>query len=337
MREMHSHHCSMSVFHLRRAVRKPRVKLSAIDLNLLLIFDVVMQERSVTRAGDVLGLSQSAVSHALSRLRHMLKDELLVRSPSGMVPTPRAEHLAVPVREALERLRQSLEPETFDPATQQRTFSIGVNNYAEVVLVAPIYSAVAQLAPNVMLEFRQLGARTPADLLNGRDCELAIGSNLESAERYATRSLLEDGLVILMHKDHPAAALPELPIEAFAQLGHLELTSVDHSNDFIEEVLAKHQLKRRIQLRASYASVDRVLAESDLVTLCPRYIAKDLVRSRPLAYRELPFSSLPLRTSMIWPRQLSGQPSHRWLRSIIERVAESIAGVRFGTRSRHPR
>ncbi len=316
---------------------KPRINLGAIDLNLLLVFDAVMEQRSVTRAGDALGLSQSAVSHALSRLRHMLKDELLVRSPSGMIPTPRAEHLAVPIREALERLRQSLEPETFDPAMAQRRFTIAVNNYAGVVLVAPVYAAVAEQAPNVMLEFRPLGARSPLDSLDGRECELAISSSFESVERYSVRPLLEDGLVILMRKDHWAATQTEFSIEAFAELGHLELTSVDYSSEFIDEVLAKHQLKRRIQLRSSHISVDRVLAMSDMVTLSPRYIAKELVRSRPLAFRELPFSSPTLRTSMIWPRQLGDQPSHRWLRALIEKVAQSISGVTFGTSSRHRR
>src|SRR5580704_15797825 len=87
----------------------------AFDLNLLIVFDAVMQERSVTRAGDRIGLSQPAVSHALGRLRHMLKDELFVRTPEGMIPTPRAEHLAEPLRQALRDMELALEPETFVP------------------------------------------------------------------------------------------------------------------------------------------------------------------------------------------------------------------------------
>ena len=94
----------------------PSVKLGAIDLNLLVVFDAVMRERNVTRAGTRLGLSQPAMSHALTRLRHMLKDDLFVRSPKGMLPTPRAEQLAVPVRSALEGLQHSLEPTQFIPA-----------------------------------------------------------------------------------------------------------------------------------------------------------------------------------------------------------------------------
>src|ERR1700719_3739300 len=102
----------------------------AFDLNLLIVFDAVMQERSVTRAGGRVGLSQPAVSHALSRLRHMLKDELFIRTPEGMMPTPRAEQLSEPLRRALNEMRLALEPETFVPQEANRLFVLALNNYA---------------------------------------------------------------------------------------------------------------------------------------------------------------------------------------------------------------
>src|SRR5438128_10876744 len=110
----------------------------AFDLNLLIVFDAVMQERSVTRAGSRIGLSQPAVSHALNRLRHMLKDDLFVRAPEGMVPTPRAEQLAAPLRHALSEMQLALEPDTFVPAEASRRFRVAVNNYAAVVLAPAI-------------------------------------------------------------------------------------------------------------------------------------------------------------------------------------------------------
>src|SRR5580704_16106602 len=106
----------------------------AFDLNLLVVFDAVMQERSVTRAGSRIGLSQPAVSHALNRLRYMLKDELFIRAPQGMVPTPRAEQLWVPLRRALSEMELALEPETFVPQRATRTFVLAVNNFAAVLL-----------------------------------------------------------------------------------------------------------------------------------------------------------------------------------------------------------
>src|SRR3954465_4595693 len=106
----------------------------AFDLTLLIVVDAVMQERSVPRAGSRIGLSQPAMSHALNRLRHMLKDELFVRTPEGMRPTPRAEKPPHPLRNALSEMQLALEPETFDPAASDRHFALAVNNYAAVVL-----------------------------------------------------------------------------------------------------------------------------------------------------------------------------------------------------------
>src|SRR5258706_3958378 len=141
----------------RFSLATPSVKLGAIDLNLLVVFDAVMQERNVTRAGHRLGLSQPAMSHALTRLRHMLKDQLFVRSPAGMMPTPRAEELATPIRIALDGLQQSLEPGQFEPSKATATFRSAVDNYAAIVLVAQIAAHVARVAPGVPLDFRPSG------------------------------------------------------------------------------------------------------------------------------------------------------------------------------------
>src|SRR5882672_4782433 len=147
----------------------------AFDLNLLIVFDAVMQERSVTRAGQRIGLSQPAMSHALGRLRHMLKDELFIRAPDGMVPTPRAEELAQPLRSALSEMQRALEPTAFDPAAADRNFALALNNYAAVVLAAPLVTAVAAAAPSVRLELRPSGTLDLVDRLDRGDLDLALG------------------------------------------------------------------------------------------------------------------------------------------------------------------
>src|SRR3977135_2358944 len=156
---------------------KTAPRLAALDLNLLVVFDAIMRDRSVTRAGLRLGLSQPAMSHALTRLRHMLKDELFIRSPNGMLPTPRADDLAAPIRGALDGLQQSLEPVQFDPSKATTSFRIAVDNYAAVVLVAPIAAHVARIAPGVTLDFRPSGTLNVPDLLDRRDRQLAIGTH----------------------------------------------------------------------------------------------------------------------------------------------------------------
>jgi DNA-binding transcriptional LysR family regulator len=135
-----------------------------------------MQERNVTRAGQRLGLSQPAMSHALTRLRYMLKDDLFIRSPKGMLPTPRAEQLALPVRSALDGLQHSLEPTQFIPSNATRSFRIAADNYSAVVLVGLLVGRIIKIAPGVTLEFRPSGTLNVLDLLDRGELDLAIGA-----------------------------------------------------------------------------------------------------------------------------------------------------------------
>src|SRR5438128_8467796 len=139
---------------MRTHCRRGCMNLATFDLNLLLVFEAILRERNVTRAAEHLSLSQPAMSHALNRLRWLLKDQLFVRTPAGMMPTPRAEQLALPVRKALDELQLALEPETFSAATAERDFALAVNNYAAVVLAAPFVARCRELAPRIRLSLR---------------------------------------------------------------------------------------------------------------------------------------------------------------------------------------
>jgi DNA-binding transcriptional LysR family regulator len=300
------------------------VKLGAIDLNLLVAFDAVMQERSVTRAGHRLGLSQPAMSHALARLRRMLKDDLFIRSPKGMIPTPRAEQLALPVRQALEGLQLSLEPTRFDPSKATRTFRVAVDNYAAVVLVGPLASRLVKIAPGVTVDFRPSGTLHLPDLLDRGEIDLAVGPFTEQGERFSRQLLLQDEFVAVLRRNHPATSSRELSIEKFAALPHLEISSVHHATDFIDQILARRKLERRIALRAPFLSAVRILVASDMVSIFPRRIAEELVRYRPLVIRPLSHPSPIVETAMIWPRRLDNQPAHRWLRDTVGTVTNGL-------------
>jgi len=176
-------------------LNKPAPKLGAMDLNLLVVFDAIMRDKSVTRAGLRLGLSQPAMSHALTRLRHMLKDDLFVRSPNGMMPTPRAEELAAPVRIALDGLQQSLEPVQFEPSKATVTFRIAVDNYAAIVLVAPIASHIAKIAPGVTLDFRPSGTMNVLEQLDRSELNLAIGPPVHQQHQHVSLTVGQPELV----------------------------------------------------------------------------------------------------------------------------------------------
>ncbi len=296
---------------------------AAFDLNLLIVFDAVMQDRSATRAGKRLGLSQPAISHALNRLRYMLKDELFIRTPKGMLPTPRAEQLAVPLRQALGEMQRALEPETFVPARAERRFSLAINNYAAVVLAPPLVGAVSSAAPLVQLDLRPSGTLDVVDRLDHGDLDLAIGSFDAVGERFASTLLLEDPFVVVMRRRHPAGR-GELSTETFAALPHLAISSSGEDTAFIDRSLAARGLRRRIALRAPYLSAGAILARSDMVATLSRRIAEEFVRTNPLRVRALPFRSATVRTAMLWHRKLDNQPAHRWLREVIVSLSKRV-------------
>jgi DNA-binding transcriptional LysR family regulator len=302
----------------------PAPKLGGIDLNLLVVFDAVMQDRSVTRAGQRLGLSQPAMSHALNRLRHMLKDQLFVRSPKGMVPTPRAEQLAGPVRTALDGFRQALEPARFDPSSATQTYRIAVDNYSAVVMAGAATAQILKSAPAVALDFRPSGTLDVTDLLDRGAIDLAIGSFARPGERFAREPLLRDAFVAVLRKNHAAAA-GALSVATLAAVPHLEISSVHHATDFVDEVLARHKLKRRIALRAPFLSAGRILATSDMIAVFPRRVAEELVRYRPLVIRPLAHPSPAIETAMIWTRRVDDLPAHRWLRDAVAKAAKGLS------------
>jgi len=308
-------------------LNKTAPKLGAIDLNLLVVFDAIMRDRSVTRAGQRLGLSQPAMSHALTRLRHMLKDDLFVRSPNGMIPTPRAEELATPIRIALDGLQQSLEPTQFEPAKATATFRIAVDNYAAIVLLAPIVAQVAKIAPGVTLDFRPSGTLNIPELLDRSELNLAIGPSRLQGERFSYRQLLQDQFVVVHRKGHPAIRARQFSTDKLANLPQLEISSAHFGADFDDAGPARLKPVLRPAMRAPFLSAGPILAASDLVSVFPLNVAKSMIKYHPLVFHRLSRPPKPIEAGMIWLRRLDNQPAHAWLREVIVRAANDFRGT----------
>jgi DNA-binding transcriptional LysR family regulator len=299
-------------------------RLSSIDLNLLTVFDAMMRERSTTRAGKRLGLSQPAVSHALGRLRHMLKDELFVRGPQGMIPTPRAEQLSVPVRAAMDGLREALEPDEFEPGKATASFKIAVDNYAAIVLVAPIAAKVAQVAPQVNLDFRPSGTLNVLDLLDRSELHLAVGQSDVSAERFTRRRLTQDEYVVVMRAGHTLSKRREVSQDSLASAALLEISSTKFESEISSGAVIPPKSNRRTIVRAPILSTARILATSDLIAVLPAKVALEMARSGELIHRRLARAPKPIETSMVWSRRLDNQPAHAWLREAILKVVDDL-------------
>jgi DNA-binding transcriptional LysR family regulator len=292
------------------------MRLGNLDLNLLMVFDAVMRERSVVRAADTLAISQPAVSHALNRLRHALKDKLFIRTPSGMLPTPRAEQLALPVRKALGELQLAVEGARFEPASAERRFTIAVNNYAAVVAAGPIVAAARAQAPKVRLSLVPSGTLNLVDRLDRSELDLAISARAPDGERFASQLIIQDRFVAVFRNGHPALR-KKLTIAALAELDYLAITSSGENIDFLDTALQARNSARVIASEVPYLSAGAVLVQSNLVAILGRKLAVEFRRAYPIEIRELPFEASSLRSVMSWHHRFDDLPAHRWLRDTI--------------------
>jgi len=298
------------------------VNWRTLDLNLLVVFDAVAQARSATRTAAKLNMTQPAISHALARLRGALHDDLFVRTPDGMEPTPYAERLAGPVRAALEGLGTALDgAAAFDPATAGRGFVVALDNRSALVLAAPIAAAVAAEAPGIYLDLRPSGTLEVAERLDRAELDLALGSLAAPGERFSDLRLFENGFVALMRRGHPLAGGGALSLAALGAVPHLDLSSTGEGTEFVDAELARHGLARRIALRAPLLAAAAVLAQSEMVAIVVERTARAFAGIAPLEVMDLPFSAPRLVTAMLWHRRLRDVPAHRWLRGLVLRVA----------------
>ena len=294
--------------------------ITDFNFNLLLVFEGVMQERNLTRAGSRLGLSQSATSHALARLRHVLRDDLFVRGPDGMQPTPRAEQMAGPLRDALRLLNMTLEPESFNPSNTTRSFAVAVDNYAARAVVPTLARTVCDLSPHARLDIRPVGGLNVLDQLDAGAMDVALTKLVDGGERFKCIRMMDDDYVAVMDKAHPAADEPVLSIERIAQIPHIVVSSSDDTA-FVDDALEEHSLTRKVVIRVPLLSVVLMLVGSDRLTVLPRRVANGLAQVCPLVVKELPFPSPRIALSMIWHRRLDNHAAHRWLR---DRIKESV-------------
>jgi DNA-binding transcriptional LysR family regulator len=244
-----------------------------------------------------------------------------------MVPTPRAELLATPIRIALDGLQQSLEPVQFEPAKATTTFRIAVDNYAAIVLVAPVAMQVAKEAPGVTLDFRPSGTLNVPELLDRSELHLAIGPRGADGERFSVRRLLQDQFVVVHRKGHPAAKEREFSTEKLTSLPQLEISSAQFGTDFVESGPGRSKSAPRPAMRAPFLSAAQILATSDLVSVLPLNVARNMKRSHHLVFRRLSRSPKPIEAAMTWLRRLDNQPAHAWLRDVITRAAHDSRAV----------
>lgn len=293
------------------------MRLAGIDLNLLTSLHALLEAQSVTRAAKQLGLTQPAVSHALRRLRELLGDELLVRTPHGMTATPRANELRPAVRAALDAAEAVLRATpAFDPASADRAFVIAMADQAAYLLLPRLMARLTREAPGVRIDVR--GA--PLDRL-AEDVDLAIGLFHDEPASVRDEPLFDDQFVCVLRAGNPAAR-GALDTKRYLALEHLLVAPRGLPGSPLDDLLASRGQRRHIALVVPHFLVaPHVIAATDLVWTAPASLARVFAQQLPLAVREPPFRLGGFTIWMRWHVRLDGDPGLAWLRGALKAVA----------------
>ena len=245
------------------------IDLSRADLNLLVLFETVIEERNVGRAAERLNLSASAVSHGLGRLRRLLNDPLFLKTPKGVVPTERARELAAPIGDILARVRSVISTaEPFEPARSRRRFTIGTSDGFSVFL-PPLLDEIARKAPGIDLVVRHMQMETAFSDLDGRLIDVAIAPFYELPARFAAQRLYEEEFVVAARSGHPFSKKPTL--ENYCRMQHLLVAPRGDPSGVVDELLASRGLSRRVALAVpNFLLALDLLTKTELVCVLPK-------------------------------------------------------------------
>jgi DNA-binding transcriptional LysR family regulator len=301
-----------------------RIDLTRVDLNLLVIFEALMQERHVGRAAARLSLSQSATSHALSRLRSLFDDPLFVRNPRGIEPTPRGRDLAQPISEGLSQLRLLLcPPPAFDPATLRRTFTIATHDYALAVLMPSLVADLRIHAPGVALRCVSMH---PSDVIDGLDrgrLDFALGGFVGiRAERVVGTLLFSDRFVGVARRDHPRLNAGSMSLEDFVSLPHALMAPDGQSRGDIDQALSSLGLERRVAITVpNFLALPYVIEQADVIGVLPERLALRIADTHSLSLFDLPIKVDSVTCSMLALAPLVEQAEIKWLTTLLRNAA----------------
>lgn len=297
------------------------------DLNLLPIFVALMEERSVTRAAERMGMTQPALSNALSRLRLMLQDQLFIRERYGIQPTPIALELAPMIAEALAQLDDAvLGQQAFDPAQAERLFTIAPNGYVEFVLVPAIVARLQKVAPGIKLRLTPYGNDLAETGVVSGTTALVIGRIVDPPDNLVVQHLMDEGLACAVRADHPDIG-EAMTREQFETMKHVNIVPPGRMRAGLFQALAQQQLKRDVAISVTnFFAVAEMVAVTDYCATLPSLICERLMQDRRLKILPAPVDLGSFPVEMAWHVRYRHDPAHRWLRALIGDVVSEMKG-----------
>lgn len=302
------------------------IHLSGLDLNLLVALDALLTERNVTRAAERVGVGQSAMSHSLARLREMFGDQLLVRAQGGMRPTPRAMQLADQVRSALAAIQSTIRPDrTFDPATAQRTFAIGLSDHQELALMPALLAHCQKAAPGLRLRVRSTDRFNVLEELDASRLDLAVGSWTDGAHHHKRRLLFEGTFSCIFDRKQVPIRSP-ISLDDYLAFPHVLASPREDPHGIVDVVLARRGMQRRVALSTPhFLAVPFVLKTTPVIATLPTQLAQYFARSLRLELSPAPLDLPTFNIAMLWHASSDMDPAHLWLRRAIVRLAGDVA------------
>jgi len=297
-----------------------------IDLNLLAVFQEVYRERQISSAARRLGLSQSAVSNALARLRRSFGDELFVRTASGMQPTPLASQMAEPIGAAMAQVALALNQRSrFEPATSNRRFLLAMTDVGEVYFMPTLIERCRQLAPHVEISSVRVAMASLKEEMEGGRVDLAVGPFEDVSEALYQRHLFRQPFVSMFRKGHPLGR-GELTLARFVAAEHLLVDAADSPYDRVNAALARAGIGQATgglgtRFRVPhFTAVPYIVGTSDLVVTVPQKLAERAGPPFGLEWVTPPLDLPSLQTHIFWHRRFNQDPGNQWLRGLLADV-----------------
>jgi DNA-binding transcriptional LysR family regulator len=300
------------------------VNLRNFDLNLLVAFDALMTERNVSRAASRVGLSQSAMSSALARLRGLVGDELLMRRAGEMQPTPRALELVGPVHQALGLVEKAFEPaKEFEPRTAPRSFALAMTDYSASILLPRLIPRLEEHAPAVDLRIKPYDRSLFAEQLASGASDLAVSFVCNAPSLVRSQVIFRERFVCVVCADNPAVG-ERLSLDTYLALNHLLVSSKGDPEGKVDGLLVRRGLRRRVSITVPhFLLVPRILPGTRLIaTIAERVVTR--WKGPGLRYLEPPIEIDGFDVHMAWDRRRDNDPALVWLREQIFEVAKEV-------------
>ncbi|RJF92027.1 LysR family transcriptional regulator [Noviherbaspirillum saxi] len=294
---------------------------SDIDLNLLVIFHELFQQRQVSLVAERLGLSQPTISNALARLRKTFDDELFVRTAQGMQPTPYAQDIAEPITNALANVSRALNrQQQFEPLSSDRQFVIAMTDVGEIHFMPTLLEQCNKIAPHVRISAVRVNTVDWREGIETGQIDLVIGAFTDASESLYHRSLFSQKYVTMFRKDH-VFANGKVSLAEFLQARHLIVSSRENPYDVINDRLEKAGVASRAQFHVPhFTSVPYIVSSTDMVVTVPEKLAQRAAAPFGLAFIYPPLKLPPLQTSIFWHRRFNQDSGNQWLRTVIAKT-----------------